>query len=121
RMKHLLAAILLLITVPLWGQTARDNFGTEFYIGFGANQGSSDSVNMMSLYLTSRTPASGTVTIDSLSFSQSFTTTPGSLTRIDLPSASGVRSVELTLSETIAKGLGVHVTSDNEIEIFAQK
>ncbi len=102
--------------------TQRDNFGTEFYVAFFPNQGSgNESLNTDDLYLTSRVPASGEVDVPALNFYQTFTTTPGQITTIVLPSNTYGQTVLLAESddEQVVHGMAVHIKSnDNPIAVF---
>ncbi|HET6402749.1 MAG TPA: T9SS type A sorting domain-containing protein [Candidatus Kapabacteria bacterium] len=70
------------------------------------------------LYLTSRVNASGSVEVATAGFTQTFTTTPGMITTIKLPADPQGLSVELYQSEVISPGFGVHITADQDIEVF---
>src|SRR5687767_339159 len=121
-MKYLPQPILAFLSVAfltaiVFGQTTeKDNLGKEFYIAFGANQGAAsdfaknDTARFV-LYITSPVVATGYVEVAALQFSVSFTTTPGQITAIYLPDGDGstTQTVEVTTSEVIATGMGVHI------------
>jgi hypothetical protein len=116
-MSLLLAICLAGFAPQAWAQQ-RSNFGKEFYVAFGANQGGDESGNLMALYITSKVVATGSVDVPALAFHQTFTATPGQITTITLPSNLSSASVEITSSEIIYPGLGVHITSDYDIAVF---
>src|SRR5206468_365896 len=99
-------------------QALRDNFGKEFFLAFGKNLGGNDDSNRMELYITSKVPAQGYVEVPALAFKQSFTSTPGMVTTIELPSDNFGGTVELQRSEFLEHGLAVHVVADSEIAVF---
>ena len=124
----LFTAILSLAAAQnLHAQSANyDNFGTEFYVAFGPNEGYEtfnppETQNVMDLYITSHVPAHGEVDVPALNFYQTFTTTPGQITTIVLPNGNNFSpTVVLPESEDeqVIQGMAVHVTSDSEIAVF---
>jgi len=123
--KCTLIALLLLVILPAFGfAQKKDNLGKEFYIAFAENQGgqigSEETENFMALYITSKVATSGTVEVTALSFSKNFTTTPGTITTIELPDGQqfGAQSVEITTDEQVVQGMAVHVTSNDEIAVY---
>ncbi len=116
-----LAAILFVVTLQplsLQAQARRNNLGKNFYVAFGANQGGNENDNLMALYITSRTPANGVVSVPGINFTQSFTTTPGAITTIVLPSDLSTTSVEVTQSEVVLPGMAVHITADTDVTVY---
>jgi hypothetical protein len=96
-----------------------NNLGTDFYVAYGPNLGQGDEDNVMDLYITSKAVAHGTVEVPALGFFQTFTTTPGQITTINLPNGRmGGQTVELTEDEEVIRGMAVHVTSDSEVAVF---
>ncbi len=119
--RFLASAMLLLGALCISSPTAaqlRSNFGKEFYVAFAQNQGGAETDNLMALFITSRVPASGVVSVPYLNYSINFTTTPGQISEIMLPSDQTVATVEMTLSEIAYTGGGVHITADQDIAVF---
>jgi hypothetical protein len=102
-----------------------DNFGTEFYVAFGPNEGyeppDDETLNVMDLYITSHVPAHGEVDVPALNFYKTFTTTPGQITTIVLPNGNN-NSPTVVLPESqdeqVIQGMAVHITSDSEVAVF---
>ncbi len=109
----------------LYAQSANyDNFGTEFYVAFGPNEGGEQGIeteNVMDLYITSHVAAHGEVDVPALNFYQTFTTTPGQITTIILPNGNN-NSPTVVLPESedeqVIQGMAVHVSSDSEVAVF---
>ncbi len=101
-----------------------DNFGTEFYVAFGPNEGGQtgfppETQNVMDLYITSHVVAHGAVEVPKLNFYQTFTTTPGQITTIVLPNGNNFgQTVEVTEDQVVLPGMSVHITSDSEVAVF---
>ncbi len=121
RRSYLYVIILLipLMAKPLRAQ-ALDNAGTEFYLSFGANEGTGESENSFQVYVTSRVATSCHVEVPSLKYSKNFTVTPGAITVVDLPNNSYGSTVEIgeNENEKIIKGRSVHITSINEVTVY---
>ena len=132
---RLLLGLVCLVTIvsmasPVVAQKQKDNFGTEFWLGYGPNEGgetydqngdarTNETKNVMDLYITSRVVARGSVEVPALNFFQSFTTTPGQITTIHLPDGNfGGPSVEVVDVEQVVHGMSIHVTSDSNIAVF---
>jgi hypothetical protein len=96
----------------------QSNLGREFYVAFAANQGSDETSNVMALYITSPRTASGAVEVPALGFSQTFTTLPGKVTTVVLPSDQQTGTVELLQSEVVYTGYGVYITATDDIAVF---
>ncbi len=97
------------------------NFGTEFYVAFGPNLGADESTNVMDIYITSYVPTHGSVEVPALNFFKSFTSTPGQITTIVLPSGRNFsQTVELSENqdEQVIHGMAVHITSDSSVAVF---
>jgi hypothetical protein len=99
-------------------QARRNNLGKNFYVAFGANEGGNEGENLMALYITSHTTAKGVVSVPAINFTQSFTTTPGAITTIVLPSDLSTTSVEIRLSEVVLPGMAVHITADTDVAVY---
>src|SRR5438874_4804480 len=129
-MKQLLTSAVLVLTAALCmasfpsilsaQKQKKDNFGKEFYVAFAQNQGSGDeSRNFMGLFITSRVATQGLVEVPGLSWSKTFTTTPGQITSIELPDGKfGGQTVEITADEQVSQGMAVHITANDEIAVY---
>jgi hypothetical protein len=110
--KAIVAAMLILsslIMAPAMAQQA-DSKGTDFWLMFNGNlAGGGEVVN---LFLTGDTAATGTVEIPGLAFSTPFSVTPGTVTTVTLPLA-----VRVDSSDTV-ENKGVHVTADQEVTVY---
>jgi hypothetical protein len=105
-----------------------DNFGTEFYVAFGPNEGGEGfqpTENVMDLYITSHVTAHGSVEVPALNFYTTFTSTPGQIQTIVLPNGNVLprsnrigSSVEITQDQEVLPGMSVHITSDSEVAVF---
>ncbi|MBS1902720.1 MAG: choice-of-anchor D domain-containing protein [Bacteroidetes bacterium] len=116
----IVALVCLLPRATVFAQP-KDNFGKEFYIAFGENQGGTEDENSMQLYITSQTNTKGHVEVPALGFSRDFTASPGQITTIDLPSGDatfGQPTVEITQDEELLHGMAVHVTADDRIAVY---
>jgi hypothetical protein len=101
-----------------------DNFGKEFYVAFGPNEGGEGNLTaetVMDLYITSHVIAHGEVDIPALNFYQTFTASPGQITTIVLPNGNNFSpTVELpeSMDEQVIQGMAVHISSDSEVAVF---
>lgn len=86
-----------------------DSRGTDFWLAFLQNY---RTYGTLYLDITSEVNASGTVTIAGISFSQPFTVTANTVTRVSLP-----QSAIITSSNTV-QSLGIHVISDQEVTVY---
>ena len=86
------------------------NAGTEFWLGFSSNCLSCGSA-VQTLYITGDTTTTGTVSIPGLSFSESFSVTPGTVTPVHLP------ETEMLTSDGIEEK-GIHVTAASPIVVY---
>jgi RHS repeat-associated protein len=85
----------------------RSSKGTEFWLMFGEVLGSTPSI-----FITSETNASGTVSVPGINFSQNFTVAAAQITSVTLPT-----SVLATGSENI-QNIGIHVVADHEVTVY---
>jgi RHS repeat-associated protein len=85
----------------------RSSKGMEFWLMFGEILGSTPSV-----FITSETNASGTVSVPGINFSQNFTVAAAQITSVTLPT-----SVLATGSENI-QNIGIHVVADHEVTVY---
>ncbi len=118
-----LAVLSVFCSTRLRAQSANyDNFGKEFYVAFGPNEGGEGdltSETVMDLYITSHVIAHGEVDVPALNFYQTFTTTPGQITTIVLPNGNNFSpTVEVTQDQQVLPGMAVHITSDSEVAVF---
>lgn len=85
------------------------NQGTNFYIGMSQNYGGE--ANLV-LFITGATATTGTVQVPGIGFSTTFSTTPGTITAVDLPA-----NAEQQTSDTV-ENLGIHVTSAAPVTVY---
>jgi len=98
-----------LVVLPGRPAVANDSMGSEFWIAFPGNH---NGAQRLSLFITSEVAASGTVSVPGVGFSEDFSTTPGAITEVTLPS-----SVEIFGNDTVSDQ-GVHVTSDQPVTVY---
>lgn len=98
----------LLLASPGFAMAASDSQGSEFWLAFPGNLGAEE----LTLFLTGSSTTTGTVSIPSLSFSESFSITPGTVSSVAIPLAA-----QLETSNTV-EDLGIHVTSGAEISVY---
>ena len=113
RRRALAAGVAMAIGVglgaPASSGAAADSQGQDFWVAFIGNfQGQVTKT----LFITGAEPASGTVEVPGLGFSQNFTVTPGTITPVVLPSAA-----ELTVEEG-TQAVAAHVTADHEVTVY---
>ena len=95
-----LTALLVLLTIPaLAGAEAPSNAGKEFWIGFPSNY---EETPQLTLYITGGTATTGTVAVPGLSFSETFSVTPGKVTAVKLP-----ETAQMTADGTEEKAISV--------------
>ena len=85
----------------------RSSKGSEFWLMFGESLGSTPSI-----FITSETNASGTVSAPGVNFSQNFSVAAGQITSVTLPT-----SILATGSENI-QNFGIHVVADHEVTVY---
>jgi IgGFc binding protein/Bacterial Ig-like domain (group 1) len=83
--------------------------GTDFWLTF---EGNYDGGSNLYLFAAGDTATSGTVSEPGISFSQTFTVTPGTVTQVTLPSD----GQDLT-SDTVGD-YGIHVTADAPVSVY---
>ncbi|HEY6248722.1 MAG TPA: RHS repeat-associated core domain-containing protein [Candidatus Angelobacter sp.] len=88
----------------------RNSKGTEFWLMF--DETDNESLATATLFITSETDATGTVSVPGLNFTQSFTVAATQITNVVLPN--GVFHVGTDKIEN----LGIHVVSDHEITVY---
>lgn len=97
----------------------KDNLGKEYYLAFGPNEGSNDNENVFALYLTGPVATSVTIEVPVLSYKQNFNVTPAEVTKVLLPNGANFGpTVEVTASETVVKGMGIHILANTEIAVY---
>jgi len=131
-------AFAVLVPAALFAQAQhKDNQGKEFYVAFAQNDGSgSEILNFFALFITSAVATQGTVEVPGINFSQAFTTTPGTITTIELPSGKNRDplladrmtpnpnydpndpSVEIASDEQALPGMAVHIISNDNIAVY---
>ncbi len=93
----------------------RDTAGTEFYITFPGILYNpaihSDPEN--AVFIVGNMDSSGSIAIPSLGFSTTFSVMEGSVTRVDLPSAARLRTID-----TVEIDKATHIFSDNPITVY---
>ena len=104
----LLSAVCLALLSAAPAPAAIDSRGTDFWLAFQQNL----DVPELTLFIAGETETSGTVTIPSLTFSEPFTVTPGSVTSVALPPEAMIVN-----SDTV-EDLGVHVTAEAEVTVY---
>lgn len=90
------------------------NRGTEFWLLMQRNYNNdfSNAGEGQFLDLTSTQSTTGTIEIPGLDYSETFTTTPGEVTRVRLPN-----DVEVESSEEV-EAKGIHITSESQITVY---
>lgn len=106
-----LALTLAVISILSQAQE-KSNKGTEFWIGFMQHVEGTDAG--MSLYITSDSSTSGTVSIPGQSWSANYTVTANSMTVVNIP----VSSAYINCSDCI-QSKGVRVTSLKDVIVYA--
>lgn len=112
-MNHFCRLVLLVglfaLNNTLPAQELRDSKGKDFWIAFAKNY----SINATpSLFISSETATSGTVSIPGLGYSINFTTTPGTMTTVVL-----LTSHNLTVKDGI-ENKGIHITALEEVTVY---
>ncbi len=87
------------------------NAGTDFWVGFPSNYGGGGNDT---IFLTGPTATSGTVSIPGMGFTQAFTVTPGTVTRVDLPAGTDVSSSTNDATEP----KGVNITAAAPVVVY---
>jgi hypothetical protein len=106
-------AIGLLFATRANAQTT--NQGTDFYLGFMDIFGADPL--QPSLLITGNTATTGTVEIPGLSFSATFTVTPGARTIVELPSETASLDIGVAFPTEVLDSKGVHVTAGSPITV----
>ena len=108
--RRLLAPLLLLLfLLPVTaGSAAIDSKGTDFWLAFNSNLG----VPALTLFVTGDAATSGTVAIPGLSFTASFSVTPGTVTSVPVPSGAMLNTSDGVESK------GIHVTAGAEVTVY---
>ncbi len=103
-----LSAGLFVLSSNLCAQERLDSKGKDFWIAFALN----NSGATPSLFISSETATSGTVSIPGLGYSSNFTTTPGIMTIVTLHI-----DHELKVSDGIEEK-GIHITAHEEVTVY---
>ena len=104
-----LLAGLFALNSALPAQEMRDSKGKDFWIAFAKNYTGNA---IPSLFISSETATSGTVSIPGLGYSSDFATTPGIITTVTLTSYD-----ELKVSDGI-ENKGIHITALEEVTVY---
>ncbi|GAB5418272.1 MAG: hypothetical protein Crog4KO_16230 [Crocinitomicaceae bacterium] len=99
------------MAAPLRGQTLA-TVGDDFWLGFMENTGSSN--EELRLFITSQVATSGTVEIPLFGWSTAYTVVPNVTTTVIVPLNFGE-----TLTNDVVDQKGIHVTSNDDISLFA--
>jgi hypothetical protein len=111
-------AMLVSSSITTYAQGVNNNnAGKTFFVGFMINAGSDDD-SQMSLYITSKHNASGTVTVGSLKYSRKFSVAPNKIITIRLPKDRPSYTVEILTSEQVMKDYAVQISSDSDIVVY---
>jgi hypothetical protein len=84
--------------------------GTDFWVGFESNY---EGGNNLFLFISGATATTGTVSDSAISFSQSFSVTPGTVTTIPVPSGA-----ENDASDSVVADGAVHVTAGAPVSAY---
>ena len=103
--------VLLLVVLTSFGQS-KSNKGNEFWLGFMAH--SEGTAAGMSLYITSDSSTSGTVSVPGQSWSTNFTVTANNLTVVTIPS-----NVAYSGCSDCIVSKGVKVTALKDVIVYA--
>jgi hypothetical protein len=101
--------LLLLLGSSITSFAQIDNLGRAFWLAFTPN---SSNAAEYKLFISSSINGSGTVEIPGLGFNESFTVTAGTITTVDLPSATAI------ITDDGIEDKGIHVTSDVDIAVY---
>ena len=99
----------VLPAMPALAQTGSSSEGTDFWLAFPTDYSGTPE---LSLYLASDRSAEGTVAIPAIGFAATFSTTPGQVTTVRLPTAA-----QLSASDGI-ESAGVHVTATEAVSVY---
>lgn len=92
------------------GRQDLSNQGTDFYLMFLSNYNNAG-INLF-LDITSDVNTNGTVTVDGIGYSESFSITANTITRINLPSNTVVATAQTP------EQLGIRVVSDDPVSVY---
>ena len=101
------------IHASMHGQSGTSTKGTDFWMGFMKNN-DSGSIESLSLFITSSSPASGTVEIPGQNWSQNFVVVANATTTVTIPN-----SIAEVLSSQIVEGRSVHIFTDQPVSVYA--
>ncbi len=94
--------------------TVPSSQGTDFYVAFESNATEAGAgPGTLFLFISGNTATSGTVAVPAISFSQTFTVTPGVATTISIPS-----SAEIDSNDVTAVGGAVHITAGAPVSAY---
>lgn len=108
----LIFCFFLFANISFFGQSVLTTTGTDFWLGYMNNYLGGNG-NTLAVFISSNQPSSGVVEIPLLGWSQTFSTSPGISTTIELPATANNNVSALVANR------GVHVTSDSPISVYA--
>ncbi len=88
---------------------ASDSLGSDYWVAFMTNYTDTPA---LTLFITGPTATTGTVAIPSLSFSQAFSVTPGTVTSVPIPADAEIVNTD------VVENLAVHVTAAAEVTVY---
>ncbi|MCX6231181.1 MAG: gliding motility-associated C-terminal domain-containing protein [Bacteroidetes bacterium] len=110
--KYLYLFITILISVTAHSQQLSTK-GKDFWMGFMNNLNYVVPNMELSVYISSTTATSGTVSIPGLSFTQAFTVLANSTTKVTLPNNA------MVLTSGVVESKGVHITAIDTVTVYA--
>lgn len=114
--KKVLLTLLLIVstlTIVTKADAQFSMFGKEFYTAFGPNAPEEEVNILFLLDIVSLDTARVHIEVKSVSYLKDTIVIPGVMTQIVLP------NVECTMPEEVLAGMGVKITSDNDIQVLA--
>lgn len=109
KLSFTLLLLLASLNLSSFAVAATDSKGKEFVVTFPPNLSNE---GHRSLFISSESTASGTISISGLSYTTPFNVNAGEVTRVDLP-----LSVELLATGSVSN-LGVRIVADEEITVY---
>ena len=102
---------------PVAATTPQTSMGTDFWVTFESNCtfngcGTPPGPGNLFLFISGSTATTGTVTVPGISFSQTFSVTPGTATEVQLPS-----TAEDDVSDSVEPD-GVHITAGSPVSAY---
>jgi hypothetical protein len=88
------------------------NAGKEFWLGFPSNL--EQNAQSLTLYISGTSATTGTVTIPGLGFSEPFSVTPGTVTKVRLPDTAEINPG----ASNVTENKGIHVTAEQPVTVY---